>query len=582
MNSYRAPIEDLRFLVFDVLGLPESLPAGDALDRELIGQVIEEAGRFCAGVLAPLNASGDREACTLADGEVRTPQGFPAAYKAYCDGGWAALACDPELGGQGLPIVLRAALDEMMAASNHAFTMYPGLAHGAYEALRHHGSDALKARFLPNIVSGEWLATMCLTEPQAGSDLGQIRTMAQPRADGSWSITGTKIFISGGEHDLTENIVHLVLARTPDAPPGTRGLSLFVAPKHLDDGRRSDPRNAIRCEGLEHKMGIRASATCVMRFEQAQGWMIGEPHRGLAAMFLMMNAARLHVGMQGLGHAEAALQLARAYAAERRQGRAGAGAGPDLLSAHPSVQRLIADQRALVEGGRALALWTAYQIDVAETSGDAEARQRADALLALLTPVVKAFLTELGSECADRALQVFGGYGFMVETGVEQHLRDARIARIYEGTNEIQALDLLRRKVLGDGGATLARFVEEMRASADAAPGEASTRADSTRALADELLGLSQWLGTESADDAMLPARVAGEFLRLTGLAALAMMWLKIEAAAARRADDEPMARSKRALSMHYFDYVLPQAHACAAIVRKARTPTDTVFAGEP
>jgi alkylation response protein AidB-like acyl-CoA dehydrogenase len=395
MWTYNAPLRDMQFVIEEVLGAPQGwaeMPAFAELDAQTAWQVLEEAGKFASGVLAPINGSGDLEGCTWRDGSVTTPAGYRAAYHAFVEGSWASLACDAKFGGQGLPLLLDAAFNEMIAAANHAWTMYAGLLRGAYECLSAHGSDELKERYLEKIVSGEWLATMNLTEPQAGSDLGQVRSKAIAAADGSWCITGTKIFISGGEHDLTDNIVHLVLCRLPAAPPGAKGLSLLLAPKVLPDGSH----NAIRCDGIERKMGIKGSATCVMSFEGATGWLVGEPHRGLAAMFVMMNSARLHVGLQGLGHLEMAQQNAHAYACERVQGR---GAP---IAHHPAMRRILWELRALTEGERVIAYWTAQLLDEAHQHPLPERRHRAEGLVALLTPVVKALFTDNGHNGANR------------------------------------------------------------------------------------------------------------------------------------------------------------------------------------
>ncbi len=525
MWSYTPPLRDMQFVIEDVLEAPASwaaTPAFADLDVDTARAVLEEAGRFAAGVLAPVNASGDLEGCAWADGEVRTPAGYREAYRAFVDGGWAALACAPDDGGQGLPELLNAAFNEMIAAANHGWTMYPGLLHGAYECLREHGSSDLKARYLARLASGEWLATMNLTEPQAGSDLAALRSKAQPQSDGSYRLTGNKIFISGGEHDLTDNIVHLVLARLPDAPPGTKGISLFLAPKVLPDGSR----NAIHCDGIEKKMGIKGSATCAMRFEGATGWLVGEPHRGLAAMFVMMNSARLHVGLQGLGHLEAAEQNARAYAHGRVQGRG------QPIAAHPTVRRTLWSLRAIADGERVLAYWCAQLIDEAHHHPDPAQRARAEARVGLLTPVVKAFFTDNGHRGADEALQVWGGYGYVHEYGIEQTVRDSRIAMIYEGTNEIQAIDLLQRKVLGDGGVQFELLMAHLEGDAGRAGPE----------LAEFGSALNQQIAAARAATARLlegcrgdpewPLRVADDYLRATGLLLLAWAWCRIACAA--------------------------------------------------
>jgi alkylation response protein AidB-like acyl-CoA dehydrogenase len=534
MWTYTPPLRDMQFVIEDVLGAPamwREMPAFAELDADTARQVLEEAGKFAASVLAPINAAADLEGCHWRDGEVSTPAGYRQAYRAFVDGGWAALACDPEDGGQGLPALLNAAFNEMIAAANHGWTMYPGLLHGAYECLRAHGSADLKQRYLCKLASGEWLATMNLTEPQAGSDLAQVRSKAEPQADGAYRITGSKIFISGGEHDLTENIVHLVLARLPDAPAGTRGISLFLAPKVLPDGSR----NAVRCDGIEKKMGIKGSATCAMSFEGATGWLIGEANRGLAAMFVMMNSARLHVGLQGLGHLQTAQHNALAYARERVQGRG------RPIAEHPALRRTLWSLRALAEGERVVAYWTAQLLDEANHHPDAARRDKAEALVGLLTPVVKAFLTDNGHRGADEALQIWGGYGYVHEYGIEQTVRDSRIAMIYEGTNEIQAIDLLQRKVLDDGGARLELLLTRL--EDDAAECSAEPRLhEFTLALRSQLAGVRQATAAlieGRAAVAEWPLRVADDYLRGMGLTLLAWAWLRSARAALRHAGSD-------------------------------------------
>ncbi|KLO58322.1 acyl-CoA dehydrogenase [Delftia tsuruhatensis] len=560
-SHYQPPLQDIRFVQQHWLGAEgdwRRMPAHEALDQETADMVVEAAGRFCADVLAPLNGPADLQGCRLQEGRVRTPDGFPAAYAAFVEAGWPALACAPAAGGQGLPQLLDAALHEMLASANHGWTMYPGILHGAYACLHAHGDEHLRATYLPHIVSGRWLATMCLTEPQAGSDLGLLRSQARPRGDGSYSLDGSKIFISGGDQDMSENIVHLVLARLPDAPEGTRGLSLFLAPRGIprDDG--SFLPNAIHCDGIEKKMGIKGSATCAMRFEGAQAWLVGQPHQGLAAMFVMMNSARLHVGLQGLGHAEMAWQLARAYAAERRQMRAqprpADAQGPaDPIALQPAVQRMLADLRVWTEGMRAIAGWVAHQLDLAEQAPDAEERAQAHALASLLTPVVKSFFTERGFALASEALQVFGGYGYVHEYRIEQTLRDARIAMIYEGTNQIQALDLLQRKVASSGGAVLAPLLKVLREEADAcdAAGMETGFAGALRSWAERMQALTGELCTGAAGDRQLLARCAEDYLRLVGTLCMAFAWARAARVSLPLAD--PALRRSKADSAAWF-----------------------------
>jgi alkylation response protein AidB-like acyl-CoA dehydrogenase len=529
--NWQAAQDDIRFILFDVLRADAQLAAmpefGHA-DRELMSQVIEEAGKFVAEVVAPLHGAGDVPGCRWERGEVITPPGFREAYQAFWQGGWPALACAPAHGGQGLPAVLEAALYEMLSGANHGWTMAPALLHGAYECLSHHGSEELKARYLRKIAGGEWLATMCLTEAHAGSDLGLVLTRALVQADGSWRLNGSKIFISGGEHDLTDNIVHLVLARTPDAPAGPKGLSLFLVPKVLPDGNR----NGAHCDRIEEKMGLHGSPTCAMRFEDATGWLVGETSRGLNAMFVMMNAARLHVALQGIGLLDAAWQKADAYALERRQMRV---PGPrdntapaDAIAGHPAMRRILDTQRAWVDGGRVLAYKTALELDIAKRHPDPERRAGAQRWCSLVTPVLKAAFTEQAFHGASACLQVFGGHGYIREWGIEQIVRDSRVAMIYEGTNEIQAIDLLVRKVLADGGASLAALLLELQADLDVSR---PSHAEVLRRFA-ALSSLTAQLAQAALHDPVLPFEAADDYLRAVALALLAWAWTCIEAAA--------------------------------------------------
>lgn len=571
--AYRAPLGDMQFVLQHWLRADrdwQAMPAFTEVDLALASQVLEEAARFSSEILAPLNAPGDRQGCRLVEGQVVTPDGFPGAYRAYVDGGWPALACAAEQGGQGLPQVLDAALQEMLYASNHAWAMYTGIAHGAYLCLKAHASEPLQQRYLPGIVSGETLPTMCLTEPQAGSDVGLLRCRAEPLADGSYAVSGNKLFISGGEHDLSHDILHLVLARLPDAPSGSRGVSLLLVPKWLDDGER----NGVYCDGLEHKLGIRGSATCALRFEGARGWLVGEPHGGLAAMFVMMNSARLHVGLQGLGHAEAAWQAARDYALERRQMRAPrhpegvVAALADPIHLHPAMRRILLELRVRTEGMRAIGYWAAHWLDIAAASAEVAQRDKAERLAALLTPIVKASFTAQGFDLASKALQVFGGYGYTAEFPIEQTLRDSRIAMIYEGSNEIQANDLLLRKVLGDGGAGFALLLGELRGEVQASE---SVFAEALGEVCDGLETLLPELQAFSADDSEYPYRAAGDFLQLCSSALLAFAWAR----SARCVDGlaEPLRREKLESAGFCFDYLLPEFDRQLAAVRAARAP---------
>ena len=469
MPSYHPPLRDMQFLlheVFDVTQEFKAMPRHAEVDADTINAVLEEAGKFAANVAFPLNISGDEQGCTLdrATHEVTTPAGFKQAYAQYVEGGWPALSCDPAYGGQGLPFVVNQCLYEMLNSANQAWTMYPGLSHGAYEALHVHGTEAQKQRYLPQLTSGEWTGTMCLTEAHCGTDLGLLRTKAEPQADGSYKLTGNKIFISAGEHDLASNIVHLVLARLPDAPAGSKGISLFVVPKFLvnADGSLGE-RNAIYCGGLEEKMGIHGNATAQLNLDGAIGTLVGQPHKGLAAMFVMMNAARLGVGNQSLGLTEVAFQNALAYAKDRQQMRSLSGTKArdqpaDPIIVHPDVRRMLLTAKAYAEGGRALSTFCSVLVDKELHHPDEKVRADSGELVALLTPIVKAFLTDNGWTATALCQQVFGGHGYIKEWGMEQFVRDARINMIYEGTNGIQALDLLGRKVLGNQGASLKKF----------------------------------------------------------------------------------------------------------------------------
>jgi len=563
MNAYQPRTEDSAFLLLQVLDASQQLqelPPFAEVDAGLMQQVLEEAGKFVGDVVAPLNRSGDETGCRFEAGRVTTPAGFRPAYQAFWQAGWPALACAPEDGGQGLPAVLQAVLYEMLSAANHGWTMAPGLLHGAYECLRHHGSDALKQRYLPRIASGEWLATMCLTEAQAGSDLGLVRTRAVAQADGSFRLSGTKIFISGGEHDLSDNIVHLVLARLPDAPAGPKGLSLFLAPKFLPEGRR----NPIFCERIEEKMGLHGSPTCVMRFDDATGWLVGEPHRGLNAMFVMMNAARLHVGLQGIGLLEAAWQKAQAYAQERRQMRAPGASSTSLIAEHPAIRRILDTQRAWIDGGRVLAYRTAIELDLARHHPDADRREHAQRWCSLVTPVLKAAFTQQAFGGASECLQVFGGHGYVREWGIEQIVRDARVTMIYEGTNEIQAIDLLVRKVLADGGAGLSALLQELALGLD---GQQASQAGVLRRF-DALRTQTAALVQASPARADLPYWVADDFLRALALALLGWAWTQIECRSAGQARPARWSGPARALAL----WVLPEFDMRLGIIQTQLT----------
>ena len=476
MPSYRAPLRDMHFVfeeLLDAYTQLQNLPEHRELSADLGGAILEEAAKLAENVLAPLNGPGDKQGCQYdpQSRSVRTPDGFKAAYKQFAEGGWTALACTPEFGGQGLPHVLNMLVEEMTCSANLSLGMYPGLTHGAINALTSHGTAEQQQRYLPRLISGEWTGTMCLTEPQCGTDLGLIRTRAVPQADGSYAISGTKIWITGGEQDLVDNIIHLVLAKLPDAPAGSRGISLFLVPKVLvnDDGSLGE-RNSLSCGSIEHKMGIQASATCVMNFDGATGWMVGEPNKGLAAMFTMMNYERLGVGIQGLALGERSYQSAIEYARERIQSRAPTGPvakdkAADPIIVHPDVRRMLLTMKALNEGGRAFSSYVAMQLDTAKYSEDRETAKRADELVALLTPVAKAFLTDMALETTVHGQQIFGGHGFIREWGQEQLVRDCRITQIYEGTNGIQSIDLVTRKLGANGGASVWALLDELNAT---------------------------------------------------------------------------------------------------------------------
>jgi len=580
MTQYLPPLRDMQFVLHELLEVEkhyQEMPRHHEVGRELIDQVLEEGGKFCADVLHPLNRSGDEQGCTLAeDGSVKTPDGFRQAWEQFTAAGWPALSCEPEFGGQGLPHTVQSAMQEMMNASNQAWTMYPGLTHGAYQALLAHGTAEQKAMYLPKLVSGQWMGTMCLTEAHCGTDLGLLRSRAEPQPDGSYRLSGTKIFISSGEHDMSENIVHLVLARLPDAPAGTKGISLFIVPKFLPDaGGAPGERNAVRCARLENKMGIHANATCEMVFDGATGWLVGEPNKGLAAMFVMMNGARLGVGMQSLGLMEAAYQASAAYAKERLQARSLSGPkAPDQpadpIIVHPDVRRMLLTQRAWLEGCRAMAFWVALLIDEYEHHPDEERRKDARDLVALLTPIVKAFITDNGFQSAVLAQQVFGGHGYIRETGIEQYVRDARINMIYEGTNTIQSLDLLGRKVLSDNGAKLRKFGELVKAFIEA-EGTDDDMAEFVNPLADlagKIEKLTMEVGMKAFQDQDEAGAAAVDYLRIIGHLVLSYLWARMAKLALAKADGDEFYRAKLSVARFYFAKLQPET---ASLIRSAR-----------
>lgn len=580
MGQYQPPLRDMQFVLHELLDVENNLaqmPAHTETSRELIDQILEEGGKFCAEVLFPLNQVGDREGCRFDQGVVTAPGGFRKAYAQYCAAGWPALTCDPRYGGQGLPLVLHNALYEMLNSANQSWTMYPGLSHGAYECIHAHGSDELKQTYLPKLVSGEWTGTMCLTEPHAGTDLGILRTRAEPQAEGFSLISGTKIFISSGEHDMAENIVHLVLARLPDAPSGTRGISLFAVPKFLPqaDGTPG-ARNGVACGSIEHKMGIHGNSTCVMNFDAARGWLLGQPHKGLQAMFVMMNAARLGVGMQGLGLTEVAYQNAAAYARERLQSRALTGpASPeqvaDPIIVHPDVRRMLLTQRAYAEGGRAFAYWLALELDKSLSHPDAEEREDSESLVALLIPIIKSFLTDNAFECTNLGMQVLGGHGYITEWGMEQYVRDARICQVYEGTNTIQSLDLLARKILADGGAKLKRFGAQvdvfLRAeSANPAMTEfVSPLAD----LAERMQKLTMEIALKAMKNPDEVGAAAVPYLKLAGHLVFAYFWARMaKIALAKQDSGDSFYQAKLLTARFYYARLLPETATLIRVVQ--------------
>ncbi len=585
MARYTPPLRDMQFVMHELLDVEstlKTLPSYAETGRELIDQVLEEGGKFCSEVLFPINRSGDEEGCHWNDGEVTTPKGFREAWEQFKAGGWPTLTCDPEYGGQGLPMTIGIAFQEMMNSGNQAWTMYPGLTHGAYDALRAHGTPEQQAMYLPKIVSGEWMATMCLTEPQCGTDLGILRTKAEPQADGSYRITGSKIFISSGEHDWSENIIHLVLARLPDAPQGTRGISLFIVPKFVPNADGSlGERNPVRCARIEEKMGIHGNATCALDFDGALGTLVGEPNKGLQAMFVMMNAARIGVGMQGLGLMEVAYQNSLDYAKERLQMRSLTGAkAPDKpadpIIVHPDVRRMLLTQKAWAEGSRAFAYWTAVQADVAHAHPDEAERANAEELLALLTPVVKAFLTDNGFAATNLGLQIYGGHGYIREWGMEQYVRDARITMIYEGTNTIQSLDLLGRKVLLDNGAKLRKFGALVDAFVEE-HGTDEQMAEFVNPLSDlrqKVEKLTMEVGMKAFGNADEAGAAAVDYLRVIGHLVLGYFWARMARIALDRADsDDPFYRSKLATARFYFAKLFPETASLIRSIRAGSAP---------
>jgi alkylation response protein AidB-like acyl-CoA dehydrogenase len=580
MGQYLPPLRDMQFVLHELLEVEQTLqqlPSYADIDQAGIDQVLDAAGKFCSDALAPLNLIGDREGCRLhEDGSVTTPTGFSAAYQQYAKAGWSALACDPAYGGQGLPYLLHFAVREMQCAANQAWTAYPGLSHGAYECLHASASDDIKAAYLPNLVSGRWTGTMCLTEAHCGTDLGLLRTKAEPQVDGSYAITGTKIFISGGEHDMADNIIHLVLARLPGAPPGTKGISLFVVPKFIPDkSGEIGERNGVRCGAIEKKMGIHGNSTCVMNFDAAKGWIVGAPGKGLNAMFVMMNAARVLVGAQCVGLTDAVYQRSVMYAKDRLQMRGLSGpVAPDKpadpIIVHPDVRRMLLTQRAYAEGGRALVYWLALCIDQERTHPDPAVQTDASELVALLTPIVKAFTSDNAFESTNLGMMVLGGHGYIHESGVEQYVRDARISAIYEGTNEIQGLDLLGRKVLGDAGKRLQRFCKFVKEFIDGQIDRADMREFVVPLMVahDKVQTFTTEIEAKAQQDAAEVGAAATHYLRMVGHLVFAFLWARMARVALDRAtSSDRFYESKLATARFYFAKLLPEMdyHLAAA-----------------
>ena len=598
MPTYTPPLRDMQFVMYEVLNVVDdfkAMPKHAEVDADTINAVLEEAGKFAAGVALPLNISGDTEGCThdKVTHEVKTPAGFRAAYKSFVEGGWPALSCDPAFGGQGLPLVVNQCFYEMLNSANQAWAMYPGLTHGAYAALHTYGTEEQKQTYLHKMTSGEWTGTMCLTEPHCGTDLGLMRTKAEPQADGSYKITGNKIFISAGEHDMVDNIIHLVLARLPDAPPGIKGVSLFIVPKFRvnKDGSIGE-RNGIYCGGIEHKMGIHGNATAQIVIDGAYGTLVGQPNKGMNAMFVMMNAARLGVGNQSLGLTEVAYQNALAYAKDRIQMRSLSGPKAkdkpaDPIIVHPDVRKMLLTARAYAEGGRALAIYCAVLLEKVHSHPDEKVRKDSDEMLSLLTPIVKAFLTDNGWTATSMCQQVFGGHGYIKEWGMEQFVRDARINMIYEGTNTIQSLDLLGRKVLGNNGATLKKFGLSVAALVEE-EGVNEKMAEFINPLAylgDQMAKLTTELGFKAFQNADEVGAAAVDYLRVAGHLVFGYFWARMAQVALREIaanNPDPFYLAKLQTARFYFAKLLPETASLLCTARaggKALMDTEAVFA---
>jgi len=585
MQVYQAPLRDMKFVLHE-LHQDDGFGGLEALREftpDLTDAILEEAARVAQEILLPLNRTGDIEGCHLENGVVRTPAGFKEAYAQFRDGGWCALASAPEWGGQGLPETVNKMTEEMICAANLAFSLYPGLTHGATTAIEGFATEELKKRYLPKLVSGEWSCTMCLTEAHCGTDLGMLRTKAVPQADGSYKVTGAKIFISAGEHDLTDNIIHLVLARLPDAPAGVKGISLFLVPKYLPKAEGSvGPSNGVHCAAIEHKMGLKGSATCQLQFEDSTGWLVGKPHKGMEAMFKMMNTERVSVGVQGLGVGEAAYQSAVYYAKDRLQGRSLSGVkAPDKpadpIIVHPDVRRMLMTARAYNEGCRAICAWVSRALDAERYSNDPEVKQRAGDFVALMTPVVKALFTDMGYESANLAVQVYGGHGYIAESGVEQYVRDARIAMIYEGTNGIQALDLVGRKLGAHMGRYLRSFFHPVsNFLEDHAEDESLAAIIPGLAQAFGALQLSTGtIAQKGLRDPEEAGAAATDYLRLLGLVAMGYCFAQAtkiaNARLAEGSEEADFYKAKIATASFFFDRILPQATACFLAIKSGK-----------
>lgn len=581
MPDYKAPLRDMQFALNEVLGFEhhyQNLPGAEEATPDMVAAILEEAAKFSEQEVAPLNSVGDREGCQWQEGQVTTPPGFKQAYEQFIEGGWPGLSQAVEYGGQGLPASLNNVFYEMLASANHALSMYPSLTWGAIKTITAHAAPELHSRYLPKLVEGRWSGTMCLTEAHCGSDLGLLRTKAEPNDDGTYAISGSKIFISAGEHDMTDNIVHIVLARLPDAPEGVKGISLFVVPKlWVEEDGVVGESNGVSCGSIEHKMGIHGNATCVVNFDQAKGYLIGPPHKGMSCMFTFINESRLGVAQQGHAHIEASYQGALAYAKERLQMRAPVRALPDKpadpIIVHPDVRRMLLTQKALAEGGRLLNYYCAQLVDLEHASTDAEERQRAASELALLTPIAKGFLTEISLEATSNGVQVLGGHGFISEWGMEQHYRDTRITAIYEGTNGIQALDLLGRKILSSNGEVMKPFVQQIQAFCEA------EQPDAVKPLVEQLktnlqlwLTLTEEVGEQTNNDVNAVGAAAYDYLMVAGYTTLAYFWVQSAAVAAlaleQGTEEETFYQAKLATAQFYFERILPRNQSLALTIR--------------